>query len=228
MVKLELQKTSIEGLLQGVKSDGKKYSVRENRMGYFMPDDWLRFFNTLKSKKAKLTADVLIQTGCRINEARFLEERDVDYNRNTLTLRITKCKAKKGEKVGKPRTIPISSQFSRRLHKHFSNLTPGEVKIGILSTPAFNIAMKNALKRMGYKDWHSLSAHNIRKTHGFWLKVLGNLNIMDIDASEICLRLGHDYNTYLKSYGSPGVLNNKDIVIIQNVLGDLYSRRRGL
>jgi len=221
--RIELNKTDKEGLLQGTKLNGMKYSVRESRMGYFMPDIWLKVMDALKSPRAKETAKVMINTGCRINEGRYIEERDVDYERNTLTLRITKCKAKKGEKKGKPRTIPISSQFTKYLKKHFSTM-PAGCQVGLLSTVAFNIALHNALKRIGYKEWYMLSSHNIRKTHGFWLKCLGNLRLMEVDASEICLRLGHNYETFLSHYGSPGILNNQDIVIIKGILGDLYTR----
>jgi len=203
--------------------DGRKYSVRENRMKFFMPDIWLKFKEALGSKRAKFTAEVLIQLGCRINEARHIENRDVDYERNTLTLRVTKCKAKKGETKGKPRTIPINSDFAKQLKKYFST---GHSKLNILSTCGFNIALKKSLQKIGVKDYYMYSAHNIRKSHGFWLKVMSHLRLMDIDAAEICLRLGHDFQTYLLSYGSPGILNNQDVMIVQQVLGDLYQARR--
>lgn len=222
--KLELNETSDEGRLEGIRKDGKKYSVRKNRMIYFMPPNWIRFVEALNSDKAKLTANVLIQTGARINEARNIELRDIDFDRNTIRLRITKTKAKKGESYGKPRTIPISSGFIKTLKKKFANSAPTE-KISILSTPGFNIAMKKALKEIEHPEWYMFSAHNIRKTHGNWLKILGNLRMMEIDATEICLRLGHDYNTFLKDYGSSGVMDNKDVMIAKKILGDLYSRR---
>ena len=81
------------------------------------------------------------------------------------------------------------------------------------------------IKKAKIKNPEMYSTHNIRKTHGNWLKIMGNLGLMKVDAMEICLRLGHDYNTFLKDYGSSGVLNNKDIMIIQEVLGDLYQRQ---
>jgi len=39
---------------------------------------------------------------------------------------------------------------------------------------------------------------------------------------EICLRLGHDYNTFLSNYGSSGVMSNEDVQIAKQILGDLY------
>jgi len=83
-----------EGLQRGLREDGKTYSVRENRMAYFMPDIWEKMYNALGSKKAKLTALMLLQTGARINEARNIRKIDIDFQRNTIRLVVTKTKAK--------------------------------------------------------------------------------------------------------------------------------------
>ena len=82
-----------------------------------------------------------------------------------------------------PRTIPINSKFIKRLKKHFKN--NGNEKIGILSTPAFNIALKKAIKKAGVVDYYMYSAHNIRKTHGNWLKILSNLRTINLVASSV-------------------------------------------
>jgi integrase len=222
--KLRLRKTNKEGLLIGTKSDGMKYLVRENRMAWFTPDVWLNFQNALNSDKAKLTAECLIQLGCRFNEGKHIEERDIDYERNTIRLRITKTKAKKGEVKGKPRTIPVNSKYIKQLKKHFANL-PLNSKIGFLSNCAFNLSMKKALKKIKHPEWYMLSAHNIRKTHGNWLKILGDLRIMNVSATEICLRLGHSYEMFIHTYGSSSVLDNKDVLLIKQILGDLYQRQ---
>ncbi len=230
-MKLKLQKTEQENLLVGMKKDGKKYSVRTHRAIFFLPDKWLKFKEALTSRKAKFTAEVLIQTGARINEARHIEERDIDYDRRTLRLRVTKTKAAKGEKYGKPRTIPISTQFARLLKKAFRELPSGsslganEKKNLFLSTSAFNLAMKKALKKIGDSEWYMYSPHNIRKTHGNWLKMMMGVGMMNVSEAEICLRLGHDYNTFLKDYGSSSVADSKDIQLIKKIFGDLYERR---
>lgn len=223
-LRLDLKKTDKEDLLIGIKRDGKPYSVRQHRMNFFMPDVWKKTYNMLGTDKARLTADILIQTGSRINESRHIQKQDIDFERNTIKLRVTKTKAKKGEKKGKPRTIPLNSEFIKKLKKHFKEKTDIDY-IGILSTPAFNIALKKALRDAEIKDWFMYSAHNIRKTHGNWLKILSNLKIINCDAMEICLRLGHDYNTFLKDYGSSGVMDSKDVMQIKEILGDLYATR---
>jgi hypothetical protein len=53
-----------------------------------------------------------------------------------------------------------------------------------------------------------------------YLKALG------IDIAEICTRLGHDYNTYIKHYGSADIFSEKDMRDIRELVGDLYIRQR--
>lgn len=212
-----------EGVQKIVKANGQAYSVREHRMVSFMPDLWLKFYNSLRSPKAKLTAQLLIQTGARINEVRHIRKDDLDFERNTIRLRITKTKAIKGEKKGKPRTIPVNSAFMKQLRKVFSDKQNDEL-IGILSTPAMHLAIKRNLEIIGVADYYMYSIHNIRKTHGNWLKILGNAGVMKVDAAEICLRLGHDMDTFIKAYGSSGEFNHKDILLAKEILGDLYAR----
>ena len=219
--KLDLKEVEGKELRVGTRSDGKTYSVRDHRQAWFNPEDWNKLLKVLK-KKQIWTAEVLIQTGARINEARHIKLEDCDFERNTIKLRITKTKARKGERKGKPRTIPMDTKFMRRIKKHFEE-TKAEY-IGVLSTPAFNIGLKLGLTRANIKDPYLYSAHNIRKTHGNWLKIMGNLGLMKVDAMEICLRLGHDYNTFLKDYGSSGVLSNQDILLIKKIFVDLYQR----
>ena len=215
-----------------IKSDGqaireykdgttRKYFVREHRMAWFTPDVWNLVFNKLKSEKAKRTAEILIQTGCRINEGRHVEEYDLDADRNLLTLRITKRKARKQEHKSKPRTIPINEDYAKRLKRYLVK----EKKINILSTSAFNTALKKAIAEVNDPRVRPemFSAHSIRKTHGNWLKNLGNLGMCKVDATEICLRLGHDYQTYLRDYGSSGSFTPLDAVTAKKILGGLYA-----
>lgn len=220
--KLLLSDSENQDLLIGQKSNGIKYSVRKHRKSWFMPCDWIKVFEKITSDRAKDTAEFLMQTGCRINEARFVEKRDFDWDRNTVKLRVTKSKArKKGEERGAPRTLPLNSEYVKQIKRKFRD-SPDNEKLNLLSTCAFDIALKLACERCGLKDWYMYSAHSIRKTHGNYLKILGNAKEMNVDAMEICLRLGHDYNTFLKDYGSTGVLNDQDIKQAKKILGDLY------
>lgn len=207
-------------LKQLMRSNGLGYSIRSNRDRFFYPNEWLLFFEALTNKQ-KLTFDTLINTGARINEVRNIKVADIDWDRGNIILRVTKIKARKDERTPRPRTISVNNNYLKKLKKHISqNKLQLNDCLGILSTPAANIAMKKTLKEIGILDWQMFSVHNIRKTHGNWLKALG------IDGAEICLRLGHDYNTFLKSYGSPDIFSYKDLQDMRIILGDLYLNRK--
>ena len=199
-----------------IRTDGMKYSVRANRDRFFYPNEWMKFFDDLKANQ-KMTFDILINTGARINEAIHIKVGDVDFVRNNIILRVTKVKAMKGEKNPRPRTISISPQFARRL-KSYCKDKPNDDYLGLLGAAGAHLALKRTLQRIQISDWYMFSLHNIRKTHGNWLKALG------IDGAEICTRLGHDYNTFLKAYCSPDIFNYKDKQDMRLILGDLYNK----
>lgn len=206
-----------EGLKIGIKSDGTKYTVRDDRSAYFFPERWLKFLETIKEEK-KPIFDVLINTGARIEEALNIKPEDFDWERNNLTLKVTKTKAAKGESVGRKRTFSISSQFARRMRKYINDNNIQGVLFPV-TKQAVTQMFKRGLRRAEFKDWQQFSLHNIRKTHGNWLKAL------EISSDEICLRLGHDHNTYLRHYGSASIFDRKDKLLMIKILGDVYGLR---
>ena len=205
-----------EGLKVGIKSDGKKYSVRDDRSRFFFPNEWENFMNNIKTEK-KILFETLIQTGARIEEALNLKPRDFDWTRNNLTLRVTKIKARKHETVGKARTLPVSSQYTKRVKGYIkrNNIKDDDFLFPVSKQSVWQM-MRRILKRAEIKDDWNFGLHNIRKTHGNWLKAL------DISAEEICTRLGHDFDTYLKHYGSPNIFDRKDKLLMIKILGDVY------
>jgi integrase len=158
-------------------------------------------------------------TGARFDELINLRPRDFDFERNNVRIWKTKTKAKKGEKVGKPRTISLSSDFNKKIKKYSSEINPEDFLFKI-SQAGYNQLLKKKLKELKVDGAEEFSSHNLRKTHGMYLKALG------IDIAEICTRLGHDYNTYIKHYGSADVFSEKDMRGIRELLGDLYFRQR--
>ncbi len=205
-----------EGLQVGIRKDGKKYSVRDDRSRYFFPDEWERFNNSLRERN-KPIFDALINTGARIEEVLNIKPKNFDWERNNITLRVTKMKAAKGERVGKPRTFTINSQFARRMRKYINeNKIKDDEKLFTITSQAVYQLMRRKLKKLEFKDWYQFSLHNIRKTHGNYLKGMG------VDSGEICYRLGHDLNTFIKHYGSANVFDRKDKIGIIKILGDVY------
>lgn len=223
--KLKLEETE-EGVRVGIRRDGREYHVRDHRDRYFFPEDWNKFYATLKDKNKPLF-DFLIQTGTRINEALHARPSDFDFQRNTIRLWKTKTRAKLGERSGKPRTISLSPAFMLRVKKYIKKrgVKPESHEYLFVSNNKTNKQYSKSaasklfnqkLEKAGLNPRH-YSLHNIRKTHGNWCRALG------VPAEEICLRLGHDFETYLKHYGSSSVFNEADIIYISRILEGLYS-----
>jgi integrase len=208
--------TISEGLKIGIRKDGRKYAVRDDRSRYFFPEEWIKFYYSLDIHRQPIF-DALINTGSRISEILEIKPSDFDFERNTLTLRVTKKKHALEERVGKKRTFVISSQFAKRMRKYISDNDIGnnQILFSITKQAIYQI-LRRTLKKLEFKDWYNFSLHNIRKTHGNWLKAL------DVSSDEICLRLGHDHNTYLKHYGSASIFDRKDKLLMIKILGDVY------
>ncbi|MFW9928645.1 MAG: tyrosine-type recombinase/integrase [Candidatus Thorarchaeota archaeon] len=222
--RLKLEKTSKEGLKIGTRSNGTKYSVRDDRSRYFYPDEWLKFMKSLREKN-KLIFETLIQTGARIDEALHIRPKDFDFDRKSLTLVVTKAKAKKGETVGRKRSFEVSSNYIKEVKKYISkNGIANDEKLFSMSSQAAYQLLRRKLKEIKIEDWYNFSLHNIRKTHGMWLKTLMEYS-RSITESEICLRLGHDFNTFLRHYGSPSVFTAQDKQMMIKILGDIYNLR---
>lgn len=218
-----------EGLMIGVKKDGKTYTVRKDRSRYFFPDEWKAFVKELNPNRRFLFL-TLLQTGARIDEALHLRAKDINIERKTLTLYVTKSKAKKGETAergGKPRAFSVSSEYIKDLKRYLKDNKIDEFSDALLFkvTPqGVSQLLKRTLKKIGITDYYNFSLHNIRKTHGMWLKTLQSRG-RDLDISEICMRLGHDHNTFLKHYGSPSIFGDQDRDKMIEILGDVYGLR---
>lgn len=215
-----------EGLFVGIKSDGKKYTVRKDRHRTFFPDEWNKFIEAVKNDR-RIIFETLMATGARIEESLNIRETDFDFERNTLTLRVTKSKASKGqtkEMGGTVRSFVVSSSYVRKVRSHIrtNNINRGD-KLFKITKQGVAQLLKRTLKKIGINEWE-FSLHNIRKTHGMYLKTVQRRGI-DLDISEVCMRLGHDYNTFLKHYGSPSIFNERDRSLIIKILGDIYQLR---
>lgn len=203
----------------GVRKDGKKYTVRPHRDRFFYPYEWMKFFDSLTRDRQKMTFDVLINTGARINEAQNIKVNDIDFQRKTLVLRVTKIKAVLGEKSPRPRIISISSQFCKRLNKYIKdNQLKSDDNLNLLTETASLYVIKSKMKKI-VDDYFMFAPHSVRKTHGNYLKAL-----QCTSDTEICKRMGHDMGTFLNHYVSPDIFDFKDKQNMRLILGDLYSR----
>lgn len=194
--------------------NGKKYTIRNNREKIFTPEEWNLFYNTLKESQ-KMTFDFLINTGARINEATHVKVCDIDLINKNICLKVVKKKTKYSD--GNQRTIPISTEFRDRLKEYITKkgLKDNDY-LKLLSRPAGHIAMKNALKRSGFKDWHMFSLHNIRKSFETWI-VSQNVGML-----KVLKHMGHTDKTALKYYIKSDLFSKQQRVMIKQQLGDLY------
>jgi len=201
-----------------IRKDGKKYTFKDDKNRFFFPDEYMKFEDKLK-KKQKHTVKVLLNTGARIKEAQHIKVNDIDFINRRIVLRVTKSKAIKGEKRGRIRTIPISTQFSKYLKKYVekNKLSP-ESYIGILSRFAMNQAMKKAALKAGLKNPEDFSPHTLRKTLEVWLMALG------VDALPLTAHIGHDIKTAAAHYISPDVFSWEEKKKMREIIGDLYRR----
>ena len=214
MVKLKLGSTDKPFLKQGIKSDGTPYSVRDNRDRVFFPNEWIKTEKQLK-KFNRFNFEFLLNTGARINEARHVMKQDIDLDNQRIVLRVTKVKAAKGEKNSRPRIIPISTQFTKRLKRVLKPLSVTDV-IPILSTTSSNYSLKQAIRRAGIKDYYMFSNHSLRKTLETWLVAL------DVNPFKIAAHLGHQLSVASGSYIQTDIYTQDEKRTIRSIIGDLY------
>jgi len=211
-MKLELKSTNDEGRLVGIKRDGRSYSVREHRLSWFLPPEWIKLIDELPTERSKLTAECLINTGARINKCRgFILNPVFDNDRNNITLLHTKVRARLGKKTPRVRTIPVSKSFFNQLKKEIKERR-------VLSTNAFNTAVKIACAGSIINKPEQFSSHNLRKTFATWMLSLG------VDGFRLAKHLGHTPNELARDYATNDVFNSNDKQIMRSILKDLPNR----
>ncbi len=185
-----------------------------NKKRFWYPPEFELMLDYL-NKNGKFTAKFMINTGARINEIRgFISNPLFDYQRSNVTLTQTKVRARLKEKIPSPRTIPISKSFFRELKQSL------EKKNRVLSTNAFNIALRKACVKAHIKNPGEFSSHNIRKTFATWMLSLG------VDGFRLAQHLGHTPNELAKDYATNDVFNHRDKQIMRSILKDLPDRIR--
>ena len=154
----------------------------------------------------------MINSGARINECRgFKQDPIFDNQRDNITLIHTKVRAKLGEKRPDPRTLPLSKSYFKELKKDIDNRR-------VLSTNAFNIALRKSCVKAKIKNSEQFSSHNIRKTFATWMLSLGVL------PHKLSAHLGHTERELMKDYGTNDVFNLNDKMIMRSIFKELPSK----
>lgn len=187
--------------------------IKQDKYRFYYPPEFEKMLDNL-NRNGKFTALFMINTGCRIMEARgFISNPVFDNERKNITLLITKVRARLKEKAPRSRTIPVSKSFFNQLKEDIKTHR-------ILSTNAFNVALREASNKAGIKNPEQFSSHNIRKTFATWLLSLG------VDGFKLAKHLGHTPNELARDYATNDVFNHSDKQIMRSILKDLPERIR--
>lgn len=196
----------------------EKYRLKIDKKRFFFPKEWLEFESGLTKKQIPYFK-IAINTGARINEIKHLKVKDINFDRELLTIYHSKIKATKKERRPQPRTFLISTQFAKWLKEFIvKNHLKDDDNFPIITTNSVKKCLNKKLKDMKIRDAGDFSSHNVRKTVGNWLLTWG------IDSLEVAGRLGHDMQTMKKSYVSPNIFTNDDRIVINQILGNLINK----
>lgn len=218
-------------LHQVLKSNGRKYSVRDDRQRYFFPDEWLIFYDALDKKeniysKQEITFNTLLHTGARIMEVQNIKVQDIDLERGNIVLRVTKKIVNRPgiDKFGTMhiRVVTVSSKFIKFLRKVIKDYDlKDQDYLPIITTQGANQAMKRTLKKIGLPDWQMLSLHNVRKTNENWLLAMG------VAWNKVIKQLGHSANVSLRHYLSSDIFSFEEKRQIREIMGDIREKMMG-
>ena len=187
--------------------------TKQDKHRFFYPPEFEKMLDYL-NRNGKFTALFMINTGARINEARgFIKDPLTDNERRNIILIHTKVRVRLKEKSPRIRTLPVSKPFFNQLKKDLPTHR-------ILSTNAFNLALKEACKKAKIKQPEQFSSHNIRKTFATWMLSLG------IDGFKLAKHLGHTPNELARDYATNDVFNHPDKQIMRSIFKDLPERIR--
>ena len=87
----------------------RKYYLKDNKKRFFKPKEWRNFINAIANEKHKFFFEFLLHTGMRINEAKNVRIKDIDFDNETLFIKMTKGGS------SKQRTIKISTYLKNRI-----------------------------------------------------------------------------------------------------------------
>jgi integrase len=229
---------TLEGLKEGIRVNGRKYSVRDDRRRYFFPDEWNLFISQVKNKEHRFFFLTLLHSGARIMEALNLKYENIDAERGTINFKVVKQRAAKKMATGKSRSFFVSDNYineyksfirgkkinpkdyifldNSKLPENYDNLSSKEKKKYYNSAVvSYSEILKRKLKKAGIKDWYNFSPHNIRKTYGMWMRTYNK------EMAELCYRMGHDMDTYMAHYGSSLIFTDEERRKINKIMGDV-------
>lgn len=191
----------------------REYRRKTDPKKFFFPNEWGHLLNVIMQEKHKIWFEILLHTGCRYNEAKNIQIKDIDFVREIVLIR----KAKGGQ--GKQRTIGISTYLCNRLSNYVKQNNLGKLDdFKFSSIQYLDRALKRYAQKANINGYEDFSCHNLRKTLENWLVAL-NINILAIQA-----HMGHTLDVAHAHYVATTLIKEHDKVLIRSILGNLLQK----
>jgi integrase len=195
----------------------RKYTRKTDSKRFFYPKEYLKILGIIQNENHKFWLELLIHTGMRINEARNVSVKDVDFEKGLIL--VSKPKRSLG-RSGRERNLEISTYLKNRISGYIKYKGLGKNDtFGLPSTQYFDRMLKKYAKKSGIADYHNFSAHNCRKTLETWCAAGLNINPMPLSYF-----FGHSIDIAAMHYVGLSMLKQEDKTLIRTILDDLFNR----
>jgi len=196
----------------------RKYTRKTNPKRFCYPQEHQKMLNIIHNEKHKIWYELLVHTGMRINEARNVQIKDIDFDRGTI---LVKSPKRSLGRSGKERTLEMSTYLKNRILSYIKTTNLGKNdSFGFPSTQYFDRVLKDYAKQAEIKDHYNFSAHNCRKTLETWCAAALNVNPLPLSYF-----MGHTIDVAAMHYVGLSLLKQEDKVMIKAILDDLFNKK---
>jgi integrase len=210
---------SYRKFLQAIGRDVKlrAYTRKTDPKRFFYPKEYLKILSLINNEEHKFWVEFLVHTGMRINEARNVSVKDIEFEKGLIL--VTKPKRSLG-RSGKERNLEMSTYLKNRTLSYIKSKNLGKNdNFNFPSTQYFDRMLKEYAKSADISDAHNFSAHNCRKTLETWCAA--GLNVNPLPLSYF---MGHSIDIAAMHYVGLSMLRQEDKTLIKTILDDLFNR----
>jgi integrase len=181
----------------------KRMGSSDNRsLDFWTVDEYQKFIQTMEpGSRYYLIFEILFWTGCRIGELLALTPKDIDFERNQISITKTYCRTERQDVITEPKTkqsvrlieIPefLKQEIKDFIDGHYG--MPENERLFPIVQEAVQHKMKHQMEKAGVKK---IRVHDLRHSH---VAYLINKGIEPILIKE---RVGHkDIRITLNTYG---------------------------
>ena len=161
---------------KNVEMDKEKMENKRNTLRFFYPQEWYNFLNGITNLVHRFIFLFLLHTGMRIAEAKSIKVKNINLDRQYITLL--------NAKGNKKRVVFFSDKLKEILPYHIKDKNP-EDTLNFPSVQFLDRQIKKYTKKSGLDNPLEFSCHTLRKTHENWLCVKG------VNSSVLGKHMGH-------------------------------------